>query len=195
MATYRMIFYFILMSAAFLPSFIRPADADIYRFKDKNGVWNFTNTRSDRRYKLYIRTNKLKGEQYIVRYENIINRASKKFGIDAQLIKAIIMAESSFNPYAISKSGAKGLMQLMPVTANDMRVENPFDPEDNILGGTKYLSMLLKRFNNDKKLALAAYNAGPKTVDDNNSIPQNPQVREFVDKVMRYYTEFQNKRK
>jgi soluble lytic murein transglycosylase-like protein len=100
------------------------------------------------------------------------------------------MAESSFDPNAISKSGAQGLMQLMPPTANDMEVHNPFDPEENIFGGTKYLSLLLKRFNQDKKLAIAAYNIGPSVVANQNSVPRIPQTRRFVEKVMKYYSEF-----
>ena len=118
--------------------FFSTAQADIYRFKDKNGVWHFTNVRSDRRYRLYIKTGKIKGKQYIKNYDTIIQRAAQQFGVESHLIKSIIMAESSFNPNAISQSGAQGLMQLMPPTANDMKVDNPFDPEENIFGGTKY---------------------------------------------------------
>jgi len=164
--------------------------ADIYRFKDENGVWHFTNIRSDRRYRLYIKTGRVKGKQYIRDYDTIIQRAAQQFGVESHLIKSIIMAESSFNPNAISKSGAQGLMQLMPPTANDMEVHNPFDPEENIFGGTKYLSLLLKKFNQDKKLAVAAYNIGPSVVANQNSVPLIYQTRRFVEKVMKYYSEF-----
>ena len=177
----------ILFSVFF--SFIS-AQADIYRFKDENGVWHFTNVRSDRRYRLYIKTGSLKGKQYIRDYDTIIQRAAQQFGVETHLIKSIIMAESSFDPNAISKSGAQGLMQLMPPTANDMEVHNPFDPEENIFGGTKYLSLLLKKFNQDKKLAIAAYNVGPSVVAHSNSVPLIPQTRRFVEKVMKYYSEF-----
>jgi len=164
--------------------------ADIYRFKDENGVWHFTNIRSDRRYRLYIKTGRVKGKQYIRDYDTIIQRAAQQFGVERHLIKSIIMAESSFDPNAISKSGAQGLMQLMPPTANDMEVHNPFDPEENIFGGTKYLSLLLKKFNQDKKLAIAAYNIGPSVVANQNSVPLISQTRRFVEKVMKYYSEF-----
>jgi soluble lytic murein transglycosylase-like protein len=177
----------ILFSVFF--SFIS-AQADIYRFKDENGVWHFTNVRSDRRYRLYIKTGSLKGKQYIRDYDTIIQRAAQQFGVETHLIKSIIMAESSFDPNAISQSGAQGLMQLMPPTANDMKVDNPFDPEENIFGGTKYLSLLLKKFNQDKKLAIAAYNVGPSVVAQSNSVPLIPQTRRFVTKVMKYYSEF-----
>ena len=167
--------------------------ADIYRFKDKNGVWNFTNIRSDRRYRLYIKTRKITGKQYIKNYDTIIQRAAQQFGVESHLIKSIIMAESSFDPHAISQKGAKGLMQLMPETATDMKVDNPFDPEENIFGGTKYLSLLLKKFNHDKKLAIAAYNVGPSIVAHSNSVPRIPQTRRFVEKVMKYYSELKQK--
>ena len=166
------------------------AHADIYRFKDDNGVWHFTNMRSDRRYRLYVKTGSLKGKQYIQDYDTIIQRAAQQFGVESHLIKSIIMTESSFDPNAISKSGAQGLMQLMPPTANDMEVHNPFDPEENIFGGTKYLSLLLKKFNQNKKLAIAAYNSGPSVVARGNSVPPIPQTRRFVEKVIKYYNEF-----
>jgi len=169
------------------------ADADIYRFRDENGVWHFTNIRSDRRYHLYIRTGKLKGKQYIINYDTIIYKASEQFGVEANLIKAVIMAESSFDPDAVSESGAQGLMQLMPATAGDMRVNNPFDPEENIFGGTKYLGLLLKKFKQDKRLAVAAYNVGPTVVSNHNSVPPIPQTRRFVERVMKYYMELRKK--
>jgi len=170
------------------------AQADIYRFKDENGVWHFTNIRSDTRYRLYIKTGRLRGKQYITNYDTIIQKAAKQFSVDSHLIKAIIMAESSFDPNAISKSGAQGLMQLMPPTANDMEVNNPFDPEENIFGGTRYISLLLKKFKQDKKLAIAAYNVGPSVVANQNSVPRIPQTRHFVEKVMKYYSEFKKQR-
>ena len=189
----RVRFNIAIISLFFLSLSVRPAGADIYRFKDGNGVWHFTNTKSDARYRLFMKTGKLKGKQYIIKYDRIIYNAAKKFGVESRLIKAVIMAESSFNPNALSKSGAQGLMQLMPVTADDMKVDNPFDPEENIFGGTQYLSLLLKKFDHDKRLALAAYNAGPKTVTKHNAIPPIPQTKNFVKTVMKYYTKLKDK--
>ncbi len=166
------------------------AQADIYRYQDENGVWHFTNIRSDRRYRLYIKTDGVKGQQYIIHYDTIIHRAAKEFDVDPHLIKAVIIAESSFDPNAVSTSGAQGLMQLMPSTADDMNVNDPFDPEENIFGGTKYLSILLKRFNQDKKRALAAYNVGPTVVSNHDSVPPIPQTERFVERVLKYYKEF-----
>ena len=166
------------------------ARGDIYGFRDENGVWHFTNIPSDPRYRLYMRTSGLKAKPYIVKYEEIIKRASKQFDVDPHLIKAIIKAESSFEPDAVSESGAQGLMQLMPATARDMKVTNPFDPYENIIGGTKYLSLLLKRFKRNTRLAVAAYNVGAKTVDNCNGVPPIPQTKRFVERVMAYYQEF-----
>lgn len=182
----------IIVMPALLFSF-RYAQADIYRFKDENGVWHFTNVRSDPRYRLYIREGGLKAKQYIINYDAIIRKAAEQFGVEAHLIKAVIMAESAFDPNAISKSGAQGLMQLMPPTADDMRVYDPFDPKENIHGGTRYLSVLLKKFKQDKRLAIAAYNAGAKIVASHNSVPPIPQTERFVNKVMKYYMEFKKR--
>ena len=164
--------------------------ADIYRFRDENGVWHFTNIPSDPRYRLYIKTDGIKGRQYIEKYDTIIRRAAEQFGVEAHLIKAIIKAESSFDPNAISESGAQGLMQLMPTTAEDMRVNDAFDPEENIFGGTRYLSLLLRRFEEDKRLAVAAYNIGAEIVAKHKSVPPIPKTRHFVERVMKYYTQF-----
>jgi soluble lytic murein transglycosylase len=166
------------------------ASCDIYGFKDENSVWHFTNIPSDPRYRLYMKSNGLKAKPCMVKYDEIINIASRQFNVDPHLVKAIIKAESSFDPHAISESGAQGLMQLMPDTARDMRVNNPFDPEENILGGTKYLSLLLTRFKRNTRLAVAAYNVGPTTVDTCNGIFPNPQTSRFVERVMAYYQEF-----
>jgi soluble lytic murein transglycosylase-like protein len=189
----KLILFVTIISTLLFPFSLRYVEADIYRFKDKNGVWHFTNIRSDPRYRLYIKTGGLKGKQYIVNYDKIIHKAAKQFSVDSNLIKAIIMAESSFDPDAISESGAQGLMQLMPPTAGDMKVNNPFDPEENIFGGTKYLSLLLKKFKQDKRLAVAAYNIGPAVISNHNSVPPIPKTRRFVEKVMKYYMEFRKK--
>ena len=108
--------------------------AEIYYHVDQNGIWHFTNIKTDSCYKLYLRTMNKKADEYINDYEDIILRASKRFGIEPALIKAIIKSESNFDHRAISTDGAKGLMQLMPDTAVEMEVINPLDPEENIYG-------------------------------------------------------------
>lgn len=172
---------------------VTPVWADIYRYVDKNGVWHFTNVKTDSRYRLFVPSSRRGLKQYMEEYRGIIQQASDQFGIDPHLIRAVIKAESGFDHQAVSSKGAQGLMQLMPGTAGDMEVANPFDPEENIFGGTRYLSLLLKRFNNDKVLALAAYNAGPDAVESYNGVPPFPETREFVRRVMRYYETYQPK--
>jgi soluble lytic murein transglycosylase-like protein len=167
-----------------------PAAADIYRYRDKEGVWHFTNIEKGGFYKLFIRTPQKRASQYIKEYEHIIKQASRQFGVESSLIKAVIKAESDFDHRAVSFKGAKGLMQLMPETADSMEVANPFDPEENILGGTRYLSLLLQRFENDKSLALAAYNAGPDRVDSYNGIPPITETQVFVERVLEYYRRY-----
>jgi soluble lytic murein transglycosylase-like protein len=167
--------------------FIPRVSADIYRYVDNDGVYHFTNVRTNVHYTLYIKTPRRTPSAYIKEYEGIIVQASRRFGVDASLVKAVIKAESDFDHRAVSSKGAKGLMQLMPQTSDAMAVENPFDPEENIFGGTRYLSLLLERFDNDKKLALAAYNAGPERVEANNGIPPIAETEGFVEKVLNYY--------
>lgn len=167
------------------------ASADIYRFKDEDGVWHFTNINNDNRYKLYIRYHD-NPTLYINDYAKAIDEASEKFGVESSLIKAVIRAESAFNHRATSSKGAQGLMQLMPYTADYLSVKDAYDPEDNIFGGTKYLSMMLKRFNNNIQHALAAYNAGPENVDAYNGMPPFEETKNFVKKVMTFYNQYKS---
>jgi soluble lytic murein transglycosylase-like protein len=169
-----------------------PAFADIYRFRDENGIWHFSNINSDRRYRIYIRE---KPEVFIKKYDSIIQQASETFGVKQALIKAVIHAESGFDDDATSEKGAQGLMQLMPKTADDMEVQNAYEPEENIFGGTRYLSNMLGRYNNDMKLALAAYNAGPDNVEKYNGIPPFPETEKFIKRVLEYYSQYETKGK
>ncbi|RPI72745.1 MAG: lytic transglycosylase domain-containing protein [Desulfobacteraceae bacterium] len=167
--------------------------ADIYRYKDEEGVWHFSNIKSDRRYKLYIQNSKTSSRtvtRYIQDFDGIIKQASERFGIEASLIKAVIKAESDFNHRAVSCKGAQGLMQLMPDTADTWNVEDPFDPASNIFGGTRYLRHLLERFNLDLGMALAAYNAGPEKVIEYRGIPPFSETMNFVKKVITYYQQY-----
>ena len=181
---------FLSLVAFFMLLFCESASADIYRYRDEKGVWHFTNVKSDKRYKLYLRTYSRKPTQYILDYEGIIKQAARRFRVEFPLIKAVIKAESDFNHRAVSHKGAQGLMQLMPDTAEDMEVGDPFNPEENIFGGTRYLGLLLERFKNNKRLALAAYNAGPEAVEEHQGIPPYPETRTFVKRVLYYYEQY-----
>jgi len=180
---------------AVLPFLCTPLWADVYRYVDKDGVWHFTNIKSDKRYRIFIKSPQKNSVKFIAEYNDIIRQASKRFEIDPHFIRAIIKAESGFDHKATSSKGAQGLMQLMPGTANDMAVEDPFDPEENIFGGARYFSLLLKRFKNDKILALAAYNAGPEAVESYKGVPPFPETKAFVKRVMDYYETYNSKAK
>ena len=120
-------------------------------------------------------------------FTDIIEKAAQKHQVDPNLVKAIIMAESGYNHRAVSKKGARGLMQLMPHTAKSLGVRNIFDPEENINGGVLYMKKLLKRFKGNTKLALAAYNAGSRYVHHYKGIPPFLQTRTFIKKVLKYH--------
>ncbi len=117
------------------------------------------------------------------RYEEIISRYAAQHDVSPALVKAVIHAESAFNPQARSKAGAQGLMQLMPATARELGVSSPFDPEQNIEAGVRYLAQMLRSFNHDVRLATAAYNAGPGTVRRYRGVPDYAETRAYVERV------------
>ncbi len=166
--------------------------AAIYTFVDQHGTVHFTNVPNDPRYRPGVIRPQFRGGRAARAgdprlYEEHIQRAASRYEMDPLLIKAVIKAESNFDCLAVSAKGAKGLMQLMPDTAADLNVWNPFDPQENIFGGTNYLRQMMARFGGDLRLALAAYNAGPGRVEAAQGIPLIPETQQYVTKVIQHY--------
>jgi len=180
---------------------VSSSSAGIYRYVDENGVIHFTNCPRDPKFKLYIREsredvgdeNGSSSASYVKdsnQYDSLITEFSRKYQVEFALIKAIIRAESGFNPLAVSRKGAKGLMQLMPETAQRVNVSNIFNPKENIEGGVRHFKYLLSLFNDDLRLSLAAYNAGENVVAELRSIPPYRETVDYVKKVLSYYQSY-----
>lgn len=180
-----------------------PVSADIYKWVDEAGVIHFTNVPTEKKFQRVMKddigksskSSKASSRYYVSTssvvsaedYSGHIQTISEKYQVDPALIKAVIKAESNFNPTAVSRKGAKGLMQLMPQTASDLNVRNSFNPADNIEGGVKYLRYLLDIFSGDLSLSLAAYNAGPELVQRLGRIPSIRETQNYVKKVLSLY--------
>ena len=165
--------------------------AEIYQFIGPNGSISLTNVPSDSRYrKIEIETSQFHSALSEQELEPVIRRHSSQHRLHPALIRAVIKAESNFDPRAVSRAGAIGLMQLMPQTAVRLDVRDMYDPDDNVGGGTKYLRQLLDRFHGNLPLALAAYNAGENAVDHYQALPPFNETRQYVRKVLRYYRTF-----
>jgi soluble lytic murein transglycosylase-like protein len=176
--------------------------ADIYRFEDEEGNLHFTDAPTDKRFKIFMRD--LKRDRQLrtklhysasvnpADYEHLIRDTAEKYGVSQPLVKAVIHAESGYNPNAVSSKGASGLMQLMPDTARSLKVNNSFDPRDNLEGGVKYLRFLLDTFRGDVPLALAAYNAGLGKVARFGGIPPYAETRTYVNRVLSYMQTYQS---
>jgi len=177
-------FFFMTIILLAISTIGQTSRADIYKYTDEKGVMHFTNIPQGKDYTKIITEHKIPSKK---KYDHIISRNASKYNIESAIIKAVITAESNWNPKAISQKGAIGLMQLMPSTAEDLKVSNPFDPEENIEGGTKYLRHLLNRFNGNLDLALAAYNAGPSKVEKSGGIPAIVETNKFVRHVNEIY--------
>lgn len=167
------------------------AMAEIYQYIGPNGSISLTNVPTDGRYrKLELESNRLHSILTEREIEPVIKRYSSEHRLHPALIRAVIKAESNFDPRAVSRAGAIGLMQLMPQTAARMDVRDMYDPDDNVGGGTKYLRQLLDRFHGNLPLALAAYNAGEHIVDRYQALPPIDETRQYVKKVLKYYRTF-----
>lgn len=168
------------------------AQAGIYKYVDEEGVIHFSNVPTHTRYVLYIKEYgdiefKSSEEE---QFDHLIEEAARQYGVDSALIKAIIRAESDFDPRAVSHVGAMGLMQLMPETADNLLVIDAFDPRENIDAGVRHFRDLLDTFQNNLSLSLAAYNAGKNAVLHFRSIPPYNETQRFVRKVLRFYQDY-----
>ncbi len=178
-----------LASGQFCPCF-----ADIFKYVDEDGVLHFTNVPTDSRFKFLMKEKRVQfrlGPGF-EKYDALIWKAAGKYQVEYALVKAVIKAESNFNPLAVSRVGARGLMQLMPRTAYALQVTDSFHPEDNIEGGVRYLRYLLNLFKGDLRLALAGYNAGEKTVSRYRGIPPYPETRTYIRRVLQFYEQYRN---
>jgi soluble lytic murein transglycosylase len=165
----------------------------LYRYEDERGVVHYTNISYDRRYERvrppggFRWTAVKRGDRK--RYDPLIVQSARNAGVPAAMVKAVIHAESAFDPRAVSKAGAMGLMQLMPGTARELGVGEPFRAEENVRGGTRYLRQLHDRYGN-WAYALAAYNAGPTAVDRYEGIPPYAETQQYVKRVLSYYRRY-----
>jgi hypothetical protein len=181
--------------------------ADIYQYTDENGVMHFSNVSvgTAKKYKK-LKSAAAEKQQATATpsstapsqvpssssdspsaYVDIINSACNRHGVDPALVHAIVKVESDFNPYAMSRKGAMGLMQLMPQTAAEMKVGNSFNPHDNIDGGVKYVRYLIDRYEGNLSLALAAYNSGETAVKKWGTIPPYRETQNYVQRILRIY--------
>jgi soluble lytic murein transglycosylase-like protein len=181
------------------------ASSDIFAYTDASGVTHYTNVPMDSRYRLVAasppepsadpaRASAPREVDWAARagtYSHMIDRAAKKSALQPALLRAVIAIESAFNPRAVSSAGAQGLMQLHPDTARRYGVGDAFDPEQNLSGGARYLSDLMRRYHNNLELVLAAYNAGEQAVDRyGRQIPPYRETQAYVPAVLRLYRQF-----
>ncbi len=175
---------------------LNSVSAEIYSYVDENGVLHFSNAPTSSRYRYTGPENTRYASVYypagpqLHAYDTIIQEAAGLYDIRFELIKAMIHAESNFDSTAISRAGAMGLMQIMPANLNALGVKDPFNPRDNVMGGTRYLKSLMTKYNSDLSLVLAAYNAGPGAVDKYRTIPPYPETQKYVSKVLSLYSRY-----
>jgi hypothetical protein len=195
----------ILALALFVCMPVLPARADIYQYTDENGVLHFTNVSCGKNHKRVSSEPRAPRETAAppkalpaspppsaqanipASYLEIINSACDRHGVDPSLVHAIVKVESDFNPYAMSRKGAMGLMQLMPQTAVNMNIRNSFNPAENIDGGVKYLRYLIDRYEGNLSLALAAYNSGETAVKRWGTIPPFKETQNYVKRILKIY--------
>lgn len=174
------------------------AGPGIYTYIDEDGVVHFSDVPHDARYEqlkkkpraLALTPDERPEAPRHDGFDSLILHYAREHHVEPALVKAVVAAESNFEITAVSRVGAQGLMQLMPATARELGVEEPFHPPDNLQGGVRYLRAMLDRYG-DVRRALAAYNAGPKAVDRYGGIPPYPETQAYVKRVLNYYRDYQ----
>ncbi|MEW6488068.1 MAG: lytic transglycosylase domain-containing protein [Thermodesulfobacteriota bacterium] len=159
-----------------------PCAADVYSGRSVEGTPSFTDAPTQPGYSVLFRE-----APPVLPWRDVAEREAERHGLDPRLVRAVIYVESGEDPRAVSPKGAQGLMQLMPGTAEELGVGNPFRPRENIQGGVSYLAAMLQRFGGNVELALAAYNAGPGAVQRHGGIPPYPETQRYVKKVLDVY--------
>lgn len=193
----------VILAAAALAALPGQASADIFSYTDDEGVVHFSNKAAgDGRFRLYLKSPNQRRPGVVpvmpsdtspdrfTRYDEWIRQAAILYQIPEELIRAVIMCESNYDPRAVSPTGAQGLMQLMPETASRMQVRDGFDPRENIFGGTRYLRVLANMFNGDLELTIAGYNAGEGAVVRYAGIPPFEETQQYVIRVLTYYRRY-----
>jgi soluble lytic murein transglycosylase-like protein len=187
---------FVVLVAMTLVTFATGTWGSMYICREKSGAVNFTNAPVGANCQVYSLTQNIGFTANVgtatesTTYDQDIRRIGHRYQVDPPLIKAIIQAESDFDHRAVSRRGALGLMQLMPDTARELHVGNPFNARENIDGGTRYIRQMLDSFNGNLTLSLAAYNAGPGLVSRTGGVPEIPETKQYVAKVLRQYKEY-----
>jgi len=189
----------VVLIGALWRAFPPAAGGDIYWFQDELGVVHMSNVPVDARF-LFKEKEKRQGETKVLSgkrkrgYDKLIARVARAEGLDSALLRAVVETESNYDPNAVSKKGAVGLMQLMPETARGMGVIDPFHPEENLEAGARHLRRLIDKYEGKLALALSAYNAGEEAVERYQGIPPFPETRDYVRKVLEAYDRTAKKR-
>lgn len=191
-------FFFSIMSVFIIVMFFSSSlCAEVYRYVDENGVLHLSDKPKKGSTKVRSSSRKNTGKAYHSpsqlksKFLGYVDRICREHDVDKNLVRAVIQVESNFNHLAVSPKGARGLMQLMPDTQRRYGVENPFDPYSNIEGGVKYLKYLIRLFEGDKELYLAAYNCGENRVKREGDVPNIKETQDYVRKVQKYYAQFE----
>jgi soluble lytic murein transglycosylase len=176
---------------AFLLMFLHAvlATGAVYRYVDENGKIHFSNVPVESRFAFYS-SEPSDTALETASVHDLVEHYARKYSLDPALVKAVVKAESNFNPRSVSSAGARGLMQVMPATALEMEIYDLYDPSQNIAAGSLYLRRMFERFDGDLDLALAAYNAGPSSVEKYGGVPPYAETRVYLENVKKYFNQY-----